>query len=751
MTAAVSIKSTIPSKVPHFIQEDHPLFVAFVEAYYEYLDQENGPNKFIQNASSYISPKDSLDEFVSNFFEELKQIPRTVIADKRLLAEHIFELYQAKGTVKGLELLFRMMFNESIDVYFPKSDMLRVSDGKWARDVAFRVTVNQGDIYTLIGNRIIQREIDGTIFATAYVENVIGREFYNNKQYYDVVVNPNSITGNFLIDYPIVFGEDISLNIELSSRFSATKNRGSGYRIGDLVFTEDAYNLQASVDSILPGSIEDVLIIDGGTGHYVGEKFTITSSTGNFADIRVKTIGSSGKVTSVDIVSGGQGFEEFPLITLNNGIFAAISSTIGRVGFIRIADPGYGVTAPPDSSIDTNVVILPPTSQFESGEQIDLLSERLILESGYEFLLESGESLLMENQNNIQFNLRIDNASNFHATINGIIQKITFELENQSGNLLLEDGFNLVLEGSTDNIQSRTIVGQESGAKTRILYSNPCEIDSSLSATYDTRNRYISEDGKISEFSKRIQDSRYYQEYSYVIRSGQSISVYRNALLSLMHPAGMAVFGAIDIQSKIKLIVNSISGFSNVVKRIIELFYTIQLELAESKLRIETEIRLPTNISRDVYWLDKYKFSFNPFNSLVAGNVKSTQHYLGNLSDISLNYTMQNSYFANLKFSDIYAYDYTTWLNSEYAYYVDADYVDADYVEDVFVDTPEELPLLINEYLGEHYQDQEYYNHLRTKIPFTWNSHITGPGNVTMTSEIGEPLISENSLYRIIA
>jgi hypothetical protein len=57
----------------------------------------------------------------------------------------------------------------------------------------------------------------------------------------------------------------------------------------------------------------------------------------------------------------------------------------------------------------------------------------------------------------------------------------------------------------------------------------------------------LNDDGKIDY--KIIQDSFYYQDFSYVIRSGLVFSVYRDTLKSVIHPAGLQTFGEILIKS----------------------------------------------------------------------------------------------------------------------------------------------------------------------------------------------------------
>ena len=47
--------------------------------------------------------------------------------------------------------------------------------------------------------------------------------------------------------------------------------------------------------------------------------------------------------------------------------------------------------------------------------------------------------------------------------------------------------------------------------------------------------------------TKKIQDSYFYQKFSYVLRTGKSISDWKNAFIRLIHPAGFNFFGEVFI------------------------------------------------------------------------------------------------------------------------------------------------------------------------------------------------------------
>ena len=64
-------------------------------------------------------------------------------------------------------------------------------------------------------------------------------------------------------------------------------------------------------------------------------------------------------------------------------------------------------------------------------------------------------------------------------------------------------------------------------------------------------DNFLSDQGFISGENAHIQDSKFYQSHSYVVKVGQSINKYRGILKELVHPAGHVFFGEVAIKSEI--------------------------------------------------------------------------------------------------------------------------------------------------------------------------------------------------------
>ena len=92
------------------------------------------PVENIQQLLNYSDPDHTISDFLNQMKEEfLNTIPRDTddAVSTRKLIKNIKSLYRAKGTAKAHKAFFRILFNETAEVYTPTDDMLRVSDGSW--------------------------------------------------------------------------------------------------------------------------------------------------------------------------------------------------------------------------------------------------------------------------------------------------------------------------------------------------------------------------------------------------------------------------------------------------------------------------------------------------------------------------------------------------------------------------------------------------------------------------------------------
>lgn len=147
MNTGTPISVLVRDQLPAFVRDEYDTFVRFVEAYYEYLEQQNKALDFSKHLLEYNDVERTLSEFLEYFTRMyLPLIPKDSYTAKELLIQHAKEFYRAKGTPAAFKFLFRALFGEEIDLYYGKDLILRASDGKW---VTSRSLQFQKEFYSL--------------------------------------------------------------------------------------------------------------------------------------------------------------------------------------------------------------------------------------------------------------------------------------------------------------------------------------------------------------------------------------------------------------------------------------------------------------------------------------------------------------------------------------------------------------------------------------------------------------------------
>jgi len=123
-----SLENALPS---HFVEE-YPEFISFMQAYYDFLDGEDGLDKMVERLRDVRNPDIARDEFGQRLVAEYGPDFPSVGAMTDANALKIFELwYESKGNRDAMEAYFRLFLNTTAEVIYPKDNMLRVSDGNW--------------------------------------------------------------------------------------------------------------------------------------------------------------------------------------------------------------------------------------------------------------------------------------------------------------------------------------------------------------------------------------------------------------------------------------------------------------------------------------------------------------------------------------------------------------------------------------------------------------------------------------------
>jgi hypothetical protein len=281
------LSTLVEEQLPDFIQSEYTTFVTFLKAYYEFLEQNNQAQEILQDITKYADIDKTTNDLIAKFIQNYAyDLPQSKLANNRFLVKRIREIYSKKGTEPAYRLLFNILYKESISFFYPYDIVLKASSGKWTTRYALRIqqTNYRQNVFDFENTEVIGK----TSGAKAIVSKVIKVDL-QGYEVYELVLDPTSISGNFLKDETIEATKTILLNRNVL----------------------DVPSLSARVYSV----ISKIDVVDGGLGYKKGHPLTITDSTGILAKAKVNSVNRFGSIVSLNIVESGVNYSNNTVVT----------------------------------------------------------------------------------------------------------------------------------------------------------------------------------------------------------------------------------------------------------------------------------------------------------------------------------------------------------------------------------------------------------------------------------------------------
>ena len=323
-------------------------------------------------------------------------------------------------------------------------------------------------------------------------------------------------------------------------------NRGSGYESPPSVVSTTAKITWAS--GAITGSSKEFV---------VGE--TITTAAGASATIAAKgtgyiTItGVTGTFSASDKITGSSSTAYVIIVSYTaHGTGATFlpwsQSGIGSVKGVEVTKFGTGFTSAPSITLPVKLLV----TRYDSSSPNITLSTSFVV----------GETLTGQSSTAIGVITEWNNAR----------QLLTVKLT--SGTFLVNE---VITRGATSNYAIITKLSSS------ILAS-------SIGTVGTTTGAFDNDKGKLSESLMKIQDSYYYQDFSYVVRVGSAIKDWRGEIKKAVHPAGFAVFGEVSLTNKVetKLTV-PITGVSTYTPTLASIFEAALTTIIGRRLGTDTD------------------------------------------------------------------------------------------------------------------------------------------------------------------
>ena len=270
----------IESQFPSFYREEGRDFIAFVEAYFEWLEKEENVIGQSRKLLNNIDIDESLQDFIKHFKNQyVKFLPDDIKSDKKLVYKHILDLYEAKGTPRAIKLLFRIIYGEDIDINIPNEKLFTTSDNIWYRPYYIEVEYNEKL------EKLLHTEIT-TVGNTAYATvSSIGSRIVKNREIYYLLLS--NIKGTFKSGDRIyqVSEEHIkkkdAILIVGSLTAVAITSGGKNYSVGDILDIEgtgvDGKAIVSEISEDFKGAV-DFKIVNGGSGYTLSSNVTVKTT-----------------------------------------------------------------------------------------------------------------------------------------------------------------------------------------------------------------------------------------------------------------------------------------------------------------------------------------------------------------------------------------------------------------------------------------------------------------------------------------
>jgi hypothetical protein len=166
------ISTLVENQLPDFIRADHPTFVNLVKKYYEYLEQSNKTLDVGKKLYDYMDIDSTRADLLKYFKSQIiPNFPEQSELSTEKLIKASKEFYAKKGTPGSFKFIFQTLYNQEVDIYFPKEDILRASDGKWKLPQALRLAFS--DTLTTLSNGNVNVTVAASSTITSNGMNLV--------------------------------------------------------------------------------------------------------------------------------------------------------------------------------------------------------------------------------------------------------------------------------------------------------------------------------------------------------------------------------------------------------------------------------------------------------------------------------------------------------------------------------------------------------------------------------------------------
>jgi len=599
------IASVVKRQLPEFIREDYPTFVAFVEAYYEFLQNQG------VDLTQFRDIDKTLESFIGDFKKELAYNLPIVVEDERFLLSHIKDQYLAKGSEASYKLLFKLLYGKNVEVVYPGRQMLIASDGRWNQEISVFAQVDYGDADDIVGKlvdiqtagRILRVLVDKKESLIGEIDRIVkigksyeiaatgvtgqntitvatnsgieigqlvtapqnGGGIVGNTKVVSILGNVITLSNNNIntVNSSLIFSNEL-YEFFLDKRFFGVINPG------DLIKFQDSFQAR-----IVPAT-QSLVITQSGKDFRVGQVFELRSGAGTGALMKVTAVEDDGGIKYAEFIKFGLGYTaNFALsILASNDVVSAGSVNIAGTSTLTQLNTYESSGAGTISATTSSTTVTGTGSNFGQvggaavGDELWTTDATPLLVGVVKSIASTTSLTLMglpaEHDLGITSNYSGSYVFRNSRSIGSLYapggtQALTVkptlndrtEGFNEQGYVNLGD---YVDYAYVDATYAGTIIREFSlnFRNAQVDSDDPAIVSISLGALVKYPGYFESNNGFLDD-SIYIQDSRFYQAFSYVLKLDERLASYKSAVKTMLHPAGMALFGEFEVTNNYDL------------------------------------------------------------------------------------------------------------------------------------------------------------------------------------------------------
>ena len=346
---------------------------------------------------------------------------------------------------------------------------------------------------------------------------------------------------NFGYDYPHDYTLRPEITFPINAQLTSTSildsitvtDPGSGYsQAPAVVITGGGGSGAIAEATIRNGRIEQIIVKDPGSGYSSEPTVELKSSFNYVVNLDLGLLQfafphgiTNGSEVTLNVVDTGDG-AEFPLAS-------------GALGRLNATTTYYAITGTANSLEDDQLKLAITAANAELGDAITFANAG------------TGRQQLLTSSFGAAAKANVITSTFLEGEL--VYQGDSFDTATATGYVSTNSGWQVgprilkIVDYTGTFVEGQSVTGVISKSSGVISDLKIAKGVLEIGSITKTTGQFIDDVGKPSEIIQKIQDSYYYQDFSYAVKSSVSIDDWKDILIRNVHPASFKVFGELNV------------------------------------------------------------------------------------------------------------------------------------------------------------------------------------------------------------